>query len=665
LLLMALLLSASAKANPIAEELSLDSVTAEQLASLDIEALMRVQVTSVARRPQALDQSAAAVQVLTAEDIRRSGVLTLPELFRLVPGLSVAQANSQSWAISARGFSTVFVNKMLVLIDGRSIYTPLNGGVFWDGQDTLLEDIERIEVIRGPGASLWGANAVNGVINIITKSAHATHGLSVSAGVGNEERAHAGARYGGSLGPHASYRAFAKYFLRDATARADGTSADDDYYMIRGGFRLDARLSQAGVMVVQGEMFSNRWGEVVKVATLDPPHERTLATRQGAAGGHLRARWSHRISSRADWEVQAYYDQMNRHIPEVVGDQRLHLTGIDIQQRFSWGERQDLVWGAGYRFYRDDTGGLFVLSFAPVRRSMHLFSAFVQDEIAAVEDRARLTAGVKLEHHETVGFEIEPSVRALVIPHEAHTIWAALSRAVRTRTRAEEDTVFHAVDLGPPPVIVQLRGSRQLRSQALWSAEVGYRARLAKELHLDLAMYYNRYLNLTTLEPPTVDATATPLRAQSRFSDRGRSRSYGGELAVLSAPLAGWRLQAAYTLFKYAVDPLAPGITQVAYDEMSGTSPSHHVLLRSLLDLPYHLELDGAVRLISRVAGTNQPIEAYWEADLRLGWRSRGFEVALVGRNLAHPRHREFGSFAFPPIGTAIERSVYLLLAVR
>jgi iron complex outermembrane receptor protein len=388
----------------------------EQLAGLDIEELMQIKVTLPARRPQTLGQSAAAVQVITNEDIRRSGAITLPETLRLVPGLDVAQINSSSWAISARGFNSNFANKLLVLIDGRSIYTPLSAGVSWDAQDTLLEDIDRIEVIRRPGASLWGANAVNGVNNIITRSAADTQGLRVSGGGGTEERAFGSVRQGGALGAHAFYRVWGKYFLRDELARPDGTGAGDDFHMLRGGLRLDWSPSDVDHLEVQGELFKNGWGERFTLPSLEPPFTRQVENRNASEGGHVRARWSRRLSDRAEWELQAYYDQIRRYIPEVASNERLDTFEVDFHHHTGWGERQELVWGASYRRYCDDTSEHFLVRFEQPRRTLNFFSAFVQDELALVVNRLRLTVGSKLEHTDTTGFEVEPTLMLLWSP---------------------------------------------------------------------------------------------------------------------------------------------------------------------------------------------------------------------------------------------------------
>src|SRR5947209_9123363 len=366
------------------------------LTELPIETLLQMEVTTVSRKSEKLSQSPAAVSVITQDDIRRSGVTSIPEALRLVPGLEVARLDASQWAISARGFNDVFANKLLVLQDGRSIYTPLFSGVFWDVQGTMLEDIERIEVIRGPGATLWGANAVNGVINIITRSARDTQGLLITGGGGTEEHDFGGVRYGGKFSEHAFFRIYGTYFNRDDSALPNGDDAHDGWQLGRGGFRLDWDVSEHNLLTLQFDLYRGTLHQVF--GTFDPANPinftRVVRDEIDLAGENLLGRWSHSFSSDSDLRLQLYYDRTERNT--VIFKEDRDTFDIDFQHRFPLGRRHDVIWGGGYRVTGDQVGNSPTISLTPDSRTTHLFSAFVQDEIALVPDRFRLTLGSKL-----------------------------------------------------------------------------------------------------------------------------------------------------------------------------------------------------------------------------------------------------------------------------
>ncbi len=441
------------------------------LGDASLESLMNMQVTSASKSPEKLAQVAAAMYVITQEDIRRSGGTSIAELLRMVPGLDVAQINGSTWAISSRGFNDRFANKLLVLIDGRTVYTPLFTGVLWDAQDTLLEDIERIEVIRGPGASLWGANAVNGVINIITKHPRDTQGGLVTAGAGDQERGFGAVRYGAKTGDSGFYRFFAKSFRRGASADALGQDAGDDWYMLRGGFRSDWTLTPRDSLTVQGDIFNGNSGQVVpEIRSLAPVVVGNFPGRNIISGGDVLARWSRTISPRSETSLQVYYDRSDRDL--IVFKELRDTVDVDFQHHLAVGARHDIIWGLGYRFTTDQTQGSLTVSFNPASRGDNLNSAFLQDEISLVPDRLRLTVGIKVEHNDYNGSSVQPDFRLLWTPHPAHALWGAVSRAIGTPGRANSDTRYNAsVFPGPGgvPIMVFLLGNPQEEAEEVWA----------------------------------------------------------------------------------------------------------------------------------------------------------------------------------------------------
>lgn len=603
---------------------------AGDLKNLSIEELMEIDVTSVSRRSEPLNQAAAAIIVITQEEIRRSGVTSLPEALRLVNSLQVARQSQRDWAITARGFNLTTANKMLVLIDGRSVYTPLFSGVFWDVQDTLLEDVDRIEVIRGPGATLWGANAVNGVINIITRSAADTQGGLVTAGAGDEERGFGGVRWGGSFAKGA-YRVYGKFFDRDSLVLADGSDARDDMRLAQGGFRADWKNSDADSFTVQGDAYGGTIGEPTRADT-------------DVDGGNLLGRWSRATSERSGLELQVYWDRTHRRIPALF-EERLDILDVDFQHRLPLAKRHDLVWGFGYRWHQDEVGSSALIGFFPEHRSFSLASLFAQDEISLLGDRLDVIVGTKVEHNDSTGFEVQPSIHAAWKPNDRRTVWGAVSRAVRTPTRIDEDVIFFG-----PNGLHLIEGSRDFESEELLAWELGYRIQLNPELLLDLATFYNVYDHLRSQERPT---TGAPLPIVLRNGLNGET--WGAELRLNAQPRPGLRLQAAYARLEKSFS-LDAGSTDSAGGLAEGNDPEDRFLLRSSFDLPAHLELDAWVRYMGALP---QPrVDAYTEMDLRLGWHaSPALELSVVGRNLLHSSHPEFGPAS--PFREEVERSLY------
>ncbi|NOY45971.1 MAG: TonB-dependent receptor [Deltaproteobacteria bacterium] len=400
----------------------------EDLTELPLERLMEIRVTTAARKPQSLAETAGPVTVIRGEDLVRTGATTLAEALRMVPGVHVGRINANTWALSVRGFDGRWANKLLVMIDGRTVYSPLFSGVFWDAQDVLLEDVERIEVIRGPGAAMWGANAVNGVINVITKRAADTVGGYAEVGGGAEERGFGAVRYGAELAPGVFARWWAKGFDRDGGSDPEGGEAPDDWSQVRSGLRMDG-----SAWTLLGGLYRGRSGLVYTVATEDPDILETWTDEARLWGGHLLGRWTPNLGAWGRLQAQAYYDRSSRDDPIAREDRE--VWDLDLQHRFSLGPRHDLVWGVGVRLSRDRIDGTRVIRFEPSRRTDRLWSAFVQDDIAVVGDRVRLLVGLRGEHNSYTGFEWQPDARMLWRVTPRHSLWAAVSRAVRTEPR--------------------------------------------------------------------------------------------------------------------------------------------------------------------------------------------------------------------------------------
>ncbi|HEV8604339.1 MAG TPA: TonB-dependent receptor [Tepidisphaeraceae bacterium] len=614
--------SAPEKAPSPYKKMSLDEL-------MDIE-LMQVEVTSVSRRESTVGQSPSAVSVITQEDIRRSGALSIPETLRMAPGLEVAQIDNSTWAISARGFNSSTANKLLVLMDGRSVYTPLYSGVFWDVQDTLIEDIDRIEVIRGPAGALWGANAVNGVINIITKDAADTQGLFVRGGVGTEQRDFIGARYGWKIADNAFARVYAKHFERDETVLSTGADGGDDFLKTQTGFRIDWRPSTQNHYTLQGDIYQGNRNNLTTDDT-------------DLAGGNILGRWRHKLEHGGDVTVQMYYDRTQRDIPQTFGEDR-DTFDIDFQYHIPLGARHDFTFGLGYRVSADDVTNSAAIVFVPDHQTQQLFSAFVQDEIQLVPDKLRLTIGAKFEQNEFTGFEIQPNARLLWMIDPRQAAWAAISRAVRTPTRLERDLQIIAPT-------VSLLGNKNFESENVIAYELGYRIQPSKLLALDLATFYNNYDNLRSLE---VNGT------QYTIENQANGQTYGLELGATLKPADWWVFRAAYTYLQVQLQT-DPGSTDTTTIASEGNDPEHQFYLRSSMDLPHHLDLDCTLRYVSELASQNVP--AYTAFDVRLAWRpTQQFELAIVGQNLFDNQHLEFGASANRH---EIERGVFATLTFR
>jgi iron complex outermembrane recepter protein len=613
------------------------------LRTLSLEELGKLVVTSVSKSDEARSGAAAAVAVVTNEDLRRSGATTIPEALRLVPGLHVARQTSNIWAVSSRGFSTLSSEKLLVLSDTRSVYTPLYSGVFWDVQDLMLEDVARIEVIRGPGAALWGSNAVNGVINITTKSAAETQGVYLATSGGNEERFAVNARYGGRLGEHAYFRVFGKFTDRDGTQTTG--SEHDDWQLGHGGARMDWYASTTNTLTLQGEAYGGDIGRLFPSISLGAARPSPVGPlRTGASGGNVLGRWTRRFSAGSELQTRVYYDHTHRNDPSFRDD--LDTVDADLQHRSTLPHAQELTWGANYRVTSNRNEGKGVFALDPPSSVDHVYSGFVQHQIE-LADTVRLTTGTKLEHNDFSGGELQPGVRVAWVPTPAHTLWGAVARAVRIPTRLERDI---AIDATSPAgnTVVRLLGNSDFDAERLVAVEAGYRWQHSALL-VDLAAYHNQYRGLASLEQHTPFAsggkTIVPI-VNENLTD-GHSR--GLEASVSLAPTSRWRLSTTSTTTW--LDLTAHGADLNRGVSLEGATPRHQLMLRAQVDLGTDVDLDAqfrhstAIRRLPTATLTAPGIPAYAELDVRLAWRpSRSLEAAIVGQNLLHDHHPEFGA---------------------
>lgn len=634
---------------------------AKDLTSLSLEQLMNVRVTSVSKKPQRVSDTAAAVHVITSDDIRRSGATSIPEILRGVPGLQVARIDSNKWAISSRGFNGQFSNKLLVLMDGRSLYTPVFSGVFWDVQDTFLDDIERIEVIRGPGGTIWGANAVNGVINIITKSAASTQGTVASITGGTHENAIVAGRHGLSLGDDGYLRVFAKHTTRGETELASGADASDEWDMQRAGFRYDVDRPSGAKLMVQGEFYRGEVGQTVAFNTLTAPFTSTFAEDNSLNGQHVLARWS----GLDGLTVQGYYDRAVRH--DLHASVETNTLDLEVEKRRRFGKRHDVVAGVGYRLNQDSMGSSSQTAFNPDADVNHIVSGFIQDEYA-ISDSIALTAGTKIEYNTLSGFEFQPSVRARWRIDGDNALWGAVSRAVRTPSRAADAAILNSTVIpGAPPIQARILGSPDARSEELLAFEIGYRARPRPELSLDIAAFYNVYDNLISTEMGT--AFLEPLPAPVHivqpfvFGNTLEGEAFGVEIAGDWRPRSWLRVLGSYTLFELELRR-EPGGGTAANEAAEKRDPRHQASVTARFDIGRGVEFDATVRAVDRLA--ERSIKPYVAADLRLSWQPNELlEFSLVGRNLLAGRHFEFTPEFLTVQRTRVDRSVFGTLKIR
>jgi iron complex outermembrane recepter protein len=608
---------------------------AAQDKGLTPEELSRINVTTVGRRAEPLATTAAAVSVITSRDIRRAGITTLAEALRLVDGVHVARSSNAAWSITARGFNQSTANKLLVMVDGRTVYSPVLTGVFWNVIDYVLDDVDRIEVIRGPGAALWGANAVNGVINIITKHSEDTQGALVSISGGNEDRAIIEARYGGGFAA-GTWRLYGKFADTDAQLFANGLPAGDDRRRGQAGFRVDGGDRGVTSWTVKGDAFHSRDGF-------------TAGIRGEFTELDLQTTWRRALAGSSRLDLQSYYRREFRRRDGQL-THHVDIVDVDVQHSRRLARRHDVVWGGGFRVNWDTTHGSATLRFDPASRRHGLASLFVQDEIALLRDRWYTTTGVKWEHNSFSGGAIQPSVRTRILLPRGHLVWGAVSRAVRRPSRFEDDSVVP----GPDGVPSQI-GSDDFKSEILLSSEAGYRIRPTSVVSFDATIFRHNFTDLRSLDLPPVGTT--PLVLGNSFE----GHSQGVEVSANLQPVAGWRTHVGYTWLDTEVSA-RPGSRVVSAGASEANDPHNVFKIRTSIDLPRSFELDGSLRSVGELQTRTVP--SVTALSVRLGWRATDtVELYISGQDITDGSHPEFGVDG--PTRVEIQRSVRAGFTVR
>lgn len=640
-----------------------------QLANQSLQDLMNIQVTTVSKTEQKLSQAAAAVFVITQEDIARSGATNIPDLLRMVPGMDVAQIDANSWAITARGLGGRFANDLQVLVDGRSVYTDSFGGVFWDQLDLPLEDIERIEVIRGPGGSVWGGNSVNGVINIITKKASETKGVMTVGGGGTEEQGFGTLQYGGAAGKSTDYRVFAKYFNQGHLPSTTGQDGGDGWHALRGGFRSDTQLSERDALTFQGDLYSVREGSpTYDLPSITSPGPIPVNTNVSISGGFLQGIWRLEESSRSETTLELSYDRFERN--DQLHDDHGTLD-INFQHHFRWTDRQSILWGGQYRRSTSTTHGNIYVSYDPANLNTNLYSAFVEDEFGLVPGRVIATVGARLEHNYYSGFNFMPSVRASWIVSPKTTLWGAVSRAVRTPS--EVDTNLRANIASFPGAggitdVVAFFGNPNLKDEGVDAFEAGYRASLEAGLTIDVAGFYNRYDHQETIEPATPFFATSPapphLVLPTTYENLMYGETHGVEIAMNWQPASRWTLSPGYAFeqIHMHLKPTSQDTTSVSGAE--GASPTNSAQLRSHVRLGRGLDWDASAYFVERLSDPSVP--SYTRVDTEFSWNfAERAIVSVVGQNLAQDHHEEFVDTLGTVQSTLVKRSAYLKFTAR
>ncbi|MDI1248922.1 MAG: TonB-dependent receptor [Lacunisphaera sp.] len=634
------------------------------LANLTFEQLARIEVTSITRSPTTIWQSPAAITVITPDDMAHAGATSIPEALRWVPGLNVAQINANAWAIGARGFQWQFANKLLVMIDGRSVYSPSTGGVRWEDNTIFLEDLDRIEVVRGPGSSAWGANAVNGVVNIVTRSAFDTLGTHTFAGGGTQLLATGGIRHGWRLSPDAAIRVYGQFHALDDNILPTGRPADDSARSGQGGFRLDWKPTTADSVTVQGDLFSGvtEYQRTIASLAAAPTYAVVSDAPIRSHGANLLGRWRRDWGESSYLEWQNYWDWVELDRPQYGSSQ--HILDTDLVWGSRLGARQEITGGLGYRHVDGRQSGV-LMHFQPETLRTGLFSAFVQDQISLVPEHWLLTLGTKIEHNSFTGWEPQPTLRLAWTPSSDTLVWGSVARAVRTPTWSEETAALDATVLPPGvldptlPVAIRILGNPDLQSERLTAVEVGARWKTAGQVSVDVAGYFYDYADYVMASYNSVTFQTAPAAEVlgAQFINGIAGEAYGGELTLRWQAGVDWQVLASYS---YAETQLHTSLSDpLGYEQDENTTPHHTVRLESELLLGRDWSLYAAGRYVDSVPYYTIP--AYIELDATLTWKpSDRWRVSLAGRNLLDNQHPEYDSAVNRRL-TEIRRSVSLI----
>jgi len=634
-----------------------DAQSIEELKRLTLEEMLALEVNTVSRSPEPAGLAPAAIFVITRDDIRRSGATMLAEVLRMAPGVHVAQIDSFRWAVGMRGLADRLSRSILVLIDGRPVYNPLFAGTYWEIQDYALNDIDRIEVIRGPGGTLWGANAVNGIISIVTRSAEETQGVLAHGLAGDVEHGVGTFRYGTTAGDNGHIRGYLKTFGRGPQFHASGADFDD-WWKVQGGVRGDWRLEDEQRLTIQGDAYTSRLGQRQVVTSADYGSTTAQFVDAPVSGMNMAARWSGGLPAGAAFTLHAFYDRTHRD-EEPVGETR-NTIGLDYQQRQQPWRRHQLTWGIGYRLSADDIVSVGTSEFDPSRFTDHLFSAFAEDEFPLLPSLV-LSAGSKIERNSYSGFELQPSARVTWQAAPAHTIVASVAHAVRTPSRVERHYTTGSLVDPAVPSFVRLLPSANFTTEKLTAYELGYRVRPSATTYFTVSGFYNTLDDLLTTELLTAFAENGPpprLILPVIFRNGLHGHSQGVETTADVRPWEWWRTTFNYSYLDVVVDP-EPGSTDVTQERANeGRVPHHQVQLRTAIDLPGSVSVDWLMRHVSELNDGNIP--SYATSDVRVGWQPNPWlEFFVVGKNLHDAHHPEW------PGGIQVRRSFFVAATLR
>jgi iron complex outermembrane receptor protein len=632
----------------------------QQLKTMSLEQLGNIQVTAVSKQPEEVWQTPAAIFVITSEDIARSGVTNIPDLLRLVPGVQVSRSQSDEWAVGIRGFASGFSKGLLVMIDGRSVYTPLFEGVYWDVQDLALENIDRIEVIRGPAGTIWGVNAVNGVINIITKHARDTQGVMVSAlGGGSLEHFIGVAEDGWSFRRNIQARIWVKGFNRGPEINPDHDPYDR-WHQERGGFRADWQPNSRDSLMASGMIYRGESGGQNTIGEYFPPAQKIVQGAQPVSGGDIILRWDRTLSDKANFYVQAYFDRTNRKTLQF--DESRNTFNVDFVDHIGYLPRQDLIFGMGLRLSPSNLiQTQATVNFTPNKLTDYIYSGFLQDKFSIVPGRLAAILGSKIEDNNYSSVGYEPSARILWNPTAHQTVWAGVSRALRIPGRLDQDLSLTGYDPGSvsPPIFLTIAGNPNFKPEILIGWEAGYRKLVTPKFYADIALFHNQYDDLESYGNISVTAPTQPyphILLMVPFANGIKGVTDGLELAPDWKPFDWLDLRGTYSHTHMELHSKA-GFSEASYiSGYTGASPDHIATVQSLFTLPHGIQIDPDYRYMSALPA--ESVRAYQTADAHLAWKfTKHLQLSADGRNLLQPYHQEFSGDNANPVG--IRRSIY------
>jgi iron complex outermembrane recepter protein len=639
-------------------------------AAMPLEDLMDIEVTSVSKKEQKLTQTAAAVYVISQEDIRRSGATTIPEVLRMVPGLEVARISGNKWAVTARGFNGRYSNKLLVLVDNRPIYDPSFSGTLWEFQDVLMEDIDRIEIIRGPGAAMWGANAVNGVIHIITRQAGTEKGGFVSAGGGDEERAFETARWEGEAGKSLGYRLYLKSSDRDQglATLPDGNAGDLPWKQIHGGGRADWQVDSKDSLTMQAEGSASELSELIHFGDTQFGFGPMQRMDTSYDSGDVSVQWKRKPSDTSDMRLQFFYEQ-HEYDQSIAIKEGFQVADLDFQYRTALSPRHELMWGGGFRYSVNNQKNFGVYAFLPPNRSDPLYTGFIQDEISIRPEKLVVTLGTKIEHNNYTGVEVQPGARLSWTPRPHQEFWTSVARAVSPPSRVQVDMQVDtgsAVEPDGMPIEYRLVGNPQVGSEKMIAYEGGYRLHY-KGFSLDFAGFSNAYRDLRTLQLMPGVVEGSPLLPEVvvpiMYMPAEHGFTYGSEISGQWQVSGRWRVSGSATLLLMDLHEDLTGVPMTPRP-LDGSSPSRQFQVHSYFDLTRKIEFDTSLYQVGQIASLQIP--AYVRVDARLGWKvTRSLELSAASQNLFNHPHVEFAA-EDPTVPTMkIGRSAYVKITWR